>query len=79
MAGITLAAAEARLDDWLAAEAALASSGAQSYTISTGSGSRTLTRVDLGEIRNQIDYWQGWVNRLGRGGIRVGRMVARHD
>lgn len=62
MAGITLAVAEAKLELWLVAETALASS--QSYEIDTGTGRRQLTRVDLSEVRKTIDYWQGKVNAL---------------
>lgn len=58
MAGITLAQAEAQLATWLAASTAVASG--QSYSIN----GRSLSRVDAGEIREQIDYWQGWVTRL---------------
>lgn len=68
MAGITLAQAEAQLAVWLAASTAAAAN--QSYTV----GDRSLTRANAAEIRTQIDYWQGYVNRLqpGRsGGMRV--------
>lgn len=43
--------AQAHLDDWLAADRAVA--GGQSYTI----GSRSLTRANAEEIRQQIQYW----------------------
>lgn len=55
--------ANAHLDAWVAADLALAG-GAQSYTISTATGSRTLTRSNAAEIREQIAYWQAIVNRL---------------
>lgn len=58
MAGITLAQAEAQLAVWLAASSAVASG--QSYSIKD----RSLSRVDAGEIREQINYWQGWVTTL---------------
>jgi hypothetical protein len=58
MAGITLAQAEAQLSLWLAAASAVATG--QSYSIKD----RSLSRVDAQEIRNQIDYWQNWVERL---------------
>lgn len=58
MAGITLAEAESQLALWVAASTAVASG--QSYSIKD----RSLSRVDAQEIRNQIDYWQGWVERL---------------
>ena len=62
MAGITLAQAQARLDSWLAAHAAVAS--AQSYEIETGNGRRKLTRADAEQIRTNIDYWQAKVTAL---------------
>ena len=65
MAGITLAQAEAKLATWLAAEDLVAAG--QSYSI----GTRSLTRANLKEIRETIDYWEGKVQRLTRGGIRV--------
>jgi len=51
MAGITLEVAQKHLEEWLEAE--LKVTTGQSYTI----GSRTLTRANLTEIRNSIDYW----------------------
>lgn len=60
---IDLATAQAHLDAWVAADLALAG-GAQSYTISTPEGSRTLTRVDASTINQQISIWQARVNRL---------------
>lgn len=67
MAGITLESAQAQLDLWLAADAAVASG--QSYSI----GGRSLTRANAAEITNKIDYWNGWVQKLARSssGIRV--------
>lgn len=58
MAGITLAMAEAQLALWMAASTAVASG--QSYSIKD----RSLSRVDAAEIRQQLDYWDGWVRRL---------------
>ena len=52
MAGITLETAQKHLDAWLEAEMQV--TNAQSYTI----GSRTLTKANLTEIRNAIEYWQ---------------------
>jgi len=66
MAGITQAQAEAKLQTWLDAEDRVASG--QAYTI----GTRSLTRADLGDIRETITYWDSMVRRLSRGGIRVG-------
>ncbi|HQS18617.1 DUF6148 family protein [Reyranella sp.] len=74
MPGVTLELAEANLALWLAASAAV--SRGQEYEIDTGSGGRRrLRRVDAAEIRQQIDYWQGWMSKLtrtarGRSGTR---------
>ncbi|WP_439685095.1 Primosomal replication protein PriB/PriC domain protein [Cupriavidus oxalaticus] len=62
---ITAEQAQAQLDLWVAASAAVAKS--QSYTI----GGRSLTRVDAAEIRAQIDYWEGKLRTARRGGRRV--------
>jgi hypothetical protein len=71
MAGITLAQAQAQLDQWLAALTAISS--AQEYTISTPGGSRRLVRADLAQVQQQVDYWNGKVKDLSRGsgGIRM--------
>lgn len=76
MAGITLETAQKHLDAWLKAE--LTVTTGQSYTI----GSRTLTRANITEIRNMIDYWDGKVKKLDtlqkRGGRnRIKRGVIR--
>ena len=73
MAGITLAQAETNLTAWLTASEAVATG--QSYSISVGSSSRSLTRADAGEIREMIGYWNGMVEKLtgraqGRGRTR---------
>ena len=52
MTGITLETAQKHLDAWLEAEMQV--TNAQSYTI----GSRTLTKANLTEIRNAIEYWE---------------------
>ncbi len=69
MAGITLAQAEAKLTIWLAAEDRVAAG--QSYSIS----GRSLTRADLSQIRETIDYWETKVRRLSRGGLSVTNAV----
>ena len=56
MAGITAETAQRHLDAWLEAELAL--TNAQSYTMQTANGSRTLTKANLSEIRQNIDTWQ---------------------
>lgn len=67
MAGITLAAAQASLDAWLAADLAVASR--QSYSIN----GRSLTAADAGQITEKIRYWQGQVTRLSQSGRRRSR------
>lgn len=76
MAGITLDTAQKHLDAWLEAE--LTVTTGQSYTI----GSRVLTRANLTEIRNAIDYWNKKVitlDSVGKAGgrNRVRRVVPR--
>ena len=66
MAGITSAIAEARLTEYLAAESAVL--GNQAYTIN----GRSLTRANLKDIREGIQYWQAAVERLSAGGGGVG-------
>lgn len=59
--------AESHLAKWLAADEAVANG--QSYAI----GTRQMTRTHAAEIRRNIDYWTGWVNKLSRStrGVRV--------
>lgn len=70
--GITLEQAQNHLEMWMEAELDVTTS--QSYQL----GSRTLTRADLKEIRETIDYWQKKVNDLlaaqkgGRNKVRRG-------
>lgn len=76
MAGITLKIAEKHLNAWLEAELQVTTN--QSYTI----GSRSLTRADLSDIREQITFWEGKVaqlkNHQQRGGRnRIIRIVPR--
>ncbi len=56
---ITLERAKKHLIAWLDAEIAV--STGQMYRI----GPKQLQRADLSEIRKQIAYWRGEVNRLG--------------
>lgn len=66
MAAWTLAQAQAKVDEWMAAETKVAEG--QSYMIA----GRAMTRADLGEIREQLKFWAGEVNRLSTaGGIRI--------
>lgn len=70
--GITLEQAQDHLEMWLEAELEVTTS--QSYQL----GSRSLTRANLEEIRETIDYWQKKVNDLlaaqngGRNKVRRG-------
>jgi antitoxin (DNA-binding transcriptional repressor) of toxin-antitoxin stability system len=72
MPALTLTQAKEHLSQWLAAD--LAVSKGQSYTIKD----RTLTRVNSGQIRKNLDYWRTMVNKLERGGgIRVRQALIR--
>jgi hypothetical protein len=72
MAAFTLAEAQAKLNEWKAAETALAT-GAQSYSI----GGRSLYRADLQWVANRVEYYAGLVDNLSRtsGGIRMRRGI----
>lgn len=63
MAGLTLEQAQARLADWLEADAAVARN--QSYSIN----GRTLTRASASEIRQNIDFWQQKVDAIAARGV----------
>lgn len=68
--------AKKHYDAWLEAEMAVTNS--QSYSI----GSRSLTRANLSEIRQQLDYWQKEIDKLTalenhRGRNRTFRAVPR--
>jgi hypothetical protein len=52
MAGLTLDQAEAKLNEWLAADTDLQSGQTVRF------GERFLTRADALEVRNNITYWQ---------------------
>ncbi len=67
MAGITLKEAQKHLKMWLKAETEIATS--QSYTI----GTRSLTRANLKEVRDQIKYWENKVNELEKEAATKGR------
>jgi len=73
MAGLDLATAQAHLDQWIAADLAVATG--QSYTI----GGRSLTRANAAEIRRNIDYWNRWVQRLSKGGGMTVRLGVPND
>ena len=65
--GITLKEAQQHLEMWLNAESEIATS--QSYTI----GTRSLTRANLKEVRDQIKFWQNKVAELERAETQRGR------
>ena len=67
MAGVTLEIAKKHLDAWLTAELEVTTH--QSYT----SGSRSLTKANLSEIRKQIQFWENEVARLENISKRGGR------
>ncbi|MBU0680115.1 MAG: hypothetical protein KKD73_01715 [Proteobacteria bacterium] len=69
MAGITIEQANEHLAAWLACD--LAVSDSQEYRV----GKRTYTKVDAIEVRKNLNYWQGWVNRLTPGRTRIRRAV----
>lgn len=70
MSSLSLTEAHEQLAAWLAASRAVSQS--QAYTIATDSSSRSLTRADAKEIREQIIFWQRQVTRLSRAGLGVG-------
>lgn len=72
MAGITLAQAQARLDEYLAAEAAILSG--QSYRI----GERQLTRANLADIQMGIKTWDARITEISaKSGGRARAVVPR--
>ncbi len=64
MAAITLAQAQAQLDAWLAASAAVAAN--QSYEIA----GRKLTRANSTDVLTQVKYWTAQVEALGPASAR---------
>lgn len=58
---------------WEDAELALSAGGVQSYTLDTGQTRQTVTKADLGTIRNTIDSLLNRLvtleARLGNGGV----------
>jgi hypothetical protein len=69
MAGITLAQAEARLTEYLAAESAVL--GGQAYEIA----GRRMTRANLAEIQAGIDLWDKRAKTLAAAATGRGRAV----
>jgi hypothetical protein len=72
---MTLSEAKEMLNLWINAEKAV--STGQSYSI----GGRSLTRVDLKEIREAQQYWEGEIykleNNIKSRGARVLRVIPR--
>ncbi|MFT2213089.1 DUF6148 family protein [Rhizobium giardinii] len=68
MSGITLEQAQAQLDLWLAASAAVAKK--QSYSIA----GRSLTLADAADILRQVTYWNSMVQTLSAASNRRGRI-----
>ncbi len=75
MAGITLAQAEAKLTEYLAAESQVLLN--QNYTMDFGGSRRTLTRADLEGIQAGIKIWENRVARLSRKGLMVREVIPR--
>lgn len=63
---ITLEKAQEFFDAW--EKAYLAVSTGTSYTFSSGGSSRTLTRGNINEIREQMQYWASVIDR--KNGLR---------
>lgn len=70
MGGITVETAREKLNTWLEAEEALATS--QSYTM----GTMSLTRADLKQVRENITYWNDMVTKLERAGKDATAFIA---
>jgi hypothetical protein len=75
LAGITLIQAEAQLTAWLAASTAVASG--QAYSMSSGGSSRTLTRADAKEIRENIKFWNDMVKSISKSSSGTGGIATR--
>jgi hypothetical protein len=62
MAGITLTQAESQLTQWLACLDAISTS--QTYSIA----GRSMSRANLSDVHEQIEYWDRKVKRLSASG-----------
>ncbi len=74
--GLTLEEAQNKYKGWLKAEEALMC--AQSYVIE----GRTLTKANLKEVAERLEYWEEKCNKLGNeksGNIGVKRVVVKWD
>lgn len=77
---ISLDIAQKHLEAWLEAELSITTG--QSYTMTSANGSRTLTRANLTEVRNSIEYWNKKVEEAkaaqkGKARSRIYRCVPR--
>ena len=71
---ITLAQAEAKLAEWIAADTAVAHG--QQVTID----GQAFTRADAAAIRENINFWNNWCVRLGGdGGMAINIGVPERD
>ncbi|MDA5559182.1 DUF6148 family protein [Exiguobacterium sp. MMG028] len=70
---MTLQRAKTHLEAWYQAD--LAVSTGKSYTI----GSRSLTRADMDDIRQQIKYWEGRVAALSTKPRRRAKRIVPRD
>lgn len=68
---VDLERAKIHLKAWLDAEIAV--STGQSYTV----GDKSLTRANLSEIRQSIQFWRKEVNKLSGSGRRSRRFIPR--
>jgi len=79
MAGLTLAQAEAKLAQYLAAEEAVLLG--QRVKINTGGVDREVTRADLEMIQKGVELWNARVLQLTRaasgGGLQVREVIPR--
>jgi hypothetical protein len=62
MAGLTLEQAQAHLTGALAA--LVEAEEAQSISYSSGSSSRSVTKADLGQLRQSVEFWDRKVQEL---------------
>jgi hypothetical protein len=79
MAGYTLAQAETKLEQYLAAEEAVLTG--QSFEIDTGGVRRKFTGADLSAVQAGVTLWQSRILSLTRaasgGGLKVREVIPR--
>jgi len=71
MAGITLAQAEAKLAEYLAAETAVLKG--QEFWID----GEKITRADLAAVQKGIEIWNARATSLGRTGLKIREVIPR--